>query len=145
MADPENACKSLSPITVSDDEKTPASGTSPIVVVKFGGCLPITKIKYAQTAGAKMVIFIADENIENLEAYKPIGRGHSTPTPEPQPAFNSLGQLIKIQIPTVMISREDGEVLTKFLTSDKPSAKQVSFSAKFNMVSTKCSLFVNRV
>ncbi len=80
MATPNTACKSLSSIVVPDDEKTPASGTSPIVVVKFGACLPITKIKYAQAAGAKMVIYIVDSSAEDLEKNKPVGRGHSIPT-----------------------------------------------------------------
>jgi len=46
LADPVEACSALTTITIDDTEKA-GSGISPIVVVKYGSCFPITKVKYA--------------------------------------------------------------------------------------------------
>ncbi len=47
LADPVDGCSALTPINVKDDESDPAASSSPIVVVKYGNCFPITKVKYA--------------------------------------------------------------------------------------------------
>ena len=46
LEDPVDACAALSPITV-DDSDVKGATISPIVVVKYGSCFPITKVKYA--------------------------------------------------------------------------------------------------
>ena len=46
-ADPLEACSQLNSIHVRDDEVSPTAASSPIVLVKYGNCFPITKIKYA--------------------------------------------------------------------------------------------------
>ena len=77
IAKPVEACSALDSITVVDDEKNPGSSSSPIVVVKYGNCSPVTKIKYAQMAGAKMVIYIESVTKEALPDHEPIGKGQS--------------------------------------------------------------------
>lgn len=101
LASPVKACSELDPVKVSDDERNQGSSSSPIVVVKEGSCYALNKAKYAEAAGAKMVVFIADVSRAGLETWSAIRRGSS----------------LKVEIPTVVISREDGERLEKFLSS----------------------------
>lgn len=46
LADPIDACSELKPIKTGDEDSKTTS-TTPIIVVKYGNCFPITKIKYA--------------------------------------------------------------------------------------------------
>ena len=75
LAAPADGCSGLKPINVEDDESNSASASSPIVVVKYGNCFPITKIKYAQMTGAKLVIYIEDVSADELDTREPIGTG----------------------------------------------------------------------
>jgi len=58
-----------------DSQNNDFAATSPIIVVKYGSCFPITKIKYAQMAGAKLVIYIEDVTASELPTREPIGTG----------------------------------------------------------------------
>ena len=132
LANPVNACNGLSPIDIADDDTNPGTSNSPIVVVKYGSCFPITKIKYAQMAGAKLVIYVEDVSLDELPEREPIGTGKGTT------ALTYIFSIIilefpvsKISIPTIMIDRHTGQKLIDYLSTGFDSAKKVSISAEF--------------
>jgi hypothetical protein len=79
-------------------ERDPAN--NPIIVVDRGGCVLTTKAKYAQLAGAKMLVIIdsTDEDVSQM-------------------TFPDNGQGKFLHIPTVVINKNDGDIIKNFLMS----------------------------
>lgn len=91
---------------------------SPIVVIERGGCHFVTKSHYAQLIGAKMALLIddRDEN-ENFVLMVDDGFGN------------------EINIPTIMISKLDGQKILKYLEDPNESVNSsVALSFHFDMV-----------
>lgn len=120
LADPEDACTSLSANIGSDVQ-------NPIFVVRRGGCKYTVKTRYAQLAGAKMVIVIDD----------------SDEISSPPRGFDADG----ISIPTILIGKSDGDNIVDALlvaaNSDKKSANAyvvVSMTFPYSSLSDKVSI-----
>jgi len=56
MADPIEACSTLKPMNPSESKE------APFLLVKRGNCTFVTKVKYAQLIGAKVVIIMDDRD-----------------------------------------------------------------------------------
>lgn len=95
MADPEDSCTSLSANFGSDIQ-------NPIFVVKRGGCKYTVKTRYAQLAGAKMVIVI-DDSDEISSPPRGFDAGMKVIY------YVCLILLDSISIPTILIGKSNGE------------------------------------
>ena len=113
LATPRNGCLPLDPFMTNNSHSDP----SPIVVMERGGCHFVTKTHYAQLIGAKMALII--DNREENEDYVIMiddGFGHD------------------ISIPTIMISKRDGDNILKYLESNETEQKySVALSFHFDM------------
>ena len=96
----ENGCGSLNftNFTFSGNENDPAN--APIVIVDRGICSLISKARYAQLIGAKMLIIL--DNREELVS---------------QAILADDGHGSAIHIPTILISKSDGQILKDSLKS----------------------------
>jgi len=88
------------------------------VVVKRGNCSFTTKAKNAQFIGAKLVMIIDDNAMEDVTSIimADDGKGES------------------INVPVVLISEIDGETILKYLNSTNETiSRSVALSVKFSM------------
>ncbi len=122
LASPRNACTPLAPFMIRSNHTDP----SPIVVIERGDCHFVTKSHYAQLMGAKMALIIddRDEN-ENYVLMVDDGFGH------------------EINIPTIMVSKSDGQKLMEYLNNTDGSINSsVELSFHFDMVGLLFYLFL---
>lgn len=113
LANPRNGCLPLEPFMTNNSHSDP----SPIVVMERGDCHFVTKTHYAQLIGAKLALIIdnRDEN-EDYVIMIDDGFGHD------------------ISIPTIMISKEDGKNILKYLESNNTNDRySVALSFHFDM------------
>ncbi len=106
-----NGCKAFE--TKIDGSWDPDTDPSPIVIVERGGCSFVTKVRNIEHAGGKLALVI-DEKDEDIENVIMVDDG------------NGNG----IRIPSMMISKKDGNIIKKFLLEDK---RRIALMATFEM------------
>ena len=89
---------------------------TPIFLVDRGGCSFVTKVRNIQNNGGSLAVIIDDKIDEDVTKV----------------IMSDDGTGAGITIPSMLISRKDGELLKQFLTSSDPElAKKASLSAEF--------------
>ena len=68
IANPPDACSSLNRTHISPEGNENDPSNTPIVLVQRGNCTFVTKTKFAQLIGAKMVIVVdnKDQALDNI-------------------------------------------------------------------------------
>lgn len=88
---------------------------APFLIIKRGNCTFVTKVKYAQLAGAKMAI-IVDDKSEQTENITMIDDGFS----------------YSLRIPSIFIEKDDGEKIINSLQSSDETRKNVILKITFD-------------
>jgi hypothetical protein len=116
ISDPIKACHTLntSHIHFEGNENDPRN--SPILLVERGYCSFVTKTRHAQLIGAKMVIVIDNDN-ENTDKI----------------ILADDGKGSDVTIPTIMVSKEDGEKFKTYLQANPEKHVQVSVYFPMNI------------
>ncbi|CAD8191913.1 unnamed protein product [Paramecium pentaurelia] len=91
---------------------------SHFVLIKRGGCSFVTKVRNAQNAGYQLAI-IEDNKVEIIENI----------------TMSDDGTGYGLQIPSIFISKSDGEILTKYLKMPKANSEtdQIQLLIKFDV------------
>lgn len=87
---------------------------APFIIMRRGDCSFVTKVKNAQSAGAKMAI-IVDDKSENTENITMIDDGFS----------------FSINIPSVFLSKQHGDILIDLLRSPDETKKNIVLTINF--------------
>ena len=109
MANPYVACSPLEPINPDEVKE------APFILIKRGECTFVTKVKYAQLIGAKMAI-IVDDTPEQSENITMIDDGFS----------------YSLRIPSIFIEKQDGELLSQYISSVNPQKRDVVLTISFD-------------
>ena len=111
LADPELACSPLN-ITHSGESKE-----APFLLVKRGNCTFVTKVRYAQLIGAKMVIIYDDTNERSEDI-----------------TMKDDGFAYNLKIPSIFIRKENGLKLISYLNNSDPDMRNVVLNIKFDTI-----------
>ena len=108
------ACNKLDPISWTDD---PDPVNSPIVLVDRGDCSFVQKVRHAQDIGASAVIIVDNVDQEDVDHI----------------VMSDDGTGGNLYIPSVLISKEDGELLKSYLTNTHRDKKHVAMQISFDI------------
>jgi hypothetical protein len=108
LADPILGCHQISPINSEEIKE------APFIIMRRGDCTFVTKVKNAQSAGAKMAI-IVDDKSENAENITMIDDGFS----------------FSVSIPSIFISKQSGDILIQALNSPDETKRNVVLTINF--------------
>ena len=94
----------------------------PIIMVDRGNCSFVTKSRNVQNLGGSLALIVNNRDDENVENVLMMDDGTGS----------------DIYIPTILISKNDGEKLKRFMIDNKNSTKQnlkdIIFNIEFDMV-----------
>jgi hypothetical protein len=105
------ACRKLP--FIGDSHKV---DSSPIIMVHRGNCTFVTKVRNVENAGGHVALII--NNID-----EPINRI----------VMSDDGRGRELNIPGVLISKSDGEILTNYIAQNKDRAKDIILEVEFEM------------
>jgi len=113
-ASPSDGCSSLNQTEIKFEGNENDPSNTPILLIDRGNCTFVTKTKYAQLAGAKMVI-IVDNKGENVSNIIMADDGHGT----------------SINIPTILIGKSDGQTIKTFMKESPDKIGAITIVASF--------------
>jgi len=120
MADPLDLCSTMDSDSLTVDK-------FPIFIAKNGSCKSVVKAMHAQLAGAKMLIIV--DNSDELPK-DPVG--HNSGRSFKQLFSKFLG--FDIAIPTIIISKQNGDALIRAIDKSSPQDEKIRVSVTFSPV-----------
>lgn len=112
-----SGCSTLSPIKFSTDSD-PDLVNTPILILDRGDCAFVVKVRHAEDIGAKLVI-IANHDNSDPESI----------------IMTDNGQGGNLNIPAMLISKSDADLIKKYL-NDVKNPEKISLSVSFDMQKT---------
>ena len=111
----QDGCSPLIPINFSHDSSNPDLVTTPILMLDRGYCSFVVKVRHAEDIGAKLVL-IANDDDSDPESI----------------IMTDNGQGGNLQIPALLISKDDAGVIKRYLHDTRLSS-HISLSVSFDM------------